>query len=325
MINYLRLLRVPNLLMIPLTMYLLRYGIIEPALTYGYSIGLQATISLQFTDRLFLIVVLINVFLGAAGYVINDYFDRKIDAINRPNQVIIGKKIHRRTAIILHSALNGIALLLAGYLSYKMRKPSVFIVYAMLSGIFWLYSTTYKKQLLIGNFIVAFLTALVPLQVAYFDIIPLNTYYSDMLIYAGADFKSLLYWIAGFAVYAFVLNFIREIIKDIEDFEGDKNYDCTTLPITIGTQWSKLIVITLITVVLSSVVYLYFRFLFDPFSKWYLLIAVCLPIIISIFLLIKANKPKNYHTISTLIKFIMLFGICYAFIARQVMIFNFTF
>lgn len=324
MLNYIRLLRLPNLLMIPLTMYLLRYGIIEPALEYAYSISLQSNMVLQFNDKLFLIVVLINVFLGAAGYVINDYFDRKIDAINRLDKLIIGKSIHRRTAIILHSTLNGIALVLAAYLSWKMRKPTIFIFYGMLSGVFWLYSTTYKKQFLLGNFIVAFFTALVPLQVAYFDIIPLNLEYADILYVNVATFKVLFYWISAFAFFAFLLNFIREIIKDVEDFEGDKNCNCHTLPIAIGVKWTKTIVAALIVGLLISVVLIYFKFLYDPFSKWYLLFTIWLPLIISLILIWKAQSIKNYHHISLLIKLIMLFGVLYALVARQVMIFNFT-
>lgn len=323
MLNYIRLIRLPNLLMIPLTMYLLRYGIIEPALEYGYSFSLNSSVELQFPDRLFLVVVLINVFLGAAGYCINDYFDRRIDAINRPNKVIVGKKIHRRIAIILHSSLNGIALVLASYLSWELRKPSVFIVYAMLSGIFWLYSTTYKKQLLVGNIIVAFLTALVPLQVAYFDIIDLNQTYSELLVYSGSSFKVLLYWMLAFAAFAFVTNLIREFVKDIEDFKGDKNFDCYSLPIAIGVNLTKLVIITFIIGIIVSIALLYFNFLADPFSKWYLLITLILPLLLSIYLLLVAKQAKKYHRVSVLFKVVMLMGVLYAVVARYVMIFNF--
>lgn len=324
MLNYFRLVRLPNLLMIPLTMYLIRYGIIEPALRCGYSFSLQTNVELQLPDRLFLIVVLINIFLGAAGYVINDYFDRKIDAINRPDKVLIGKKINRRTAIILHSVLNGIALVLAAYLSWVIRKPSVFIVYAMLSGIFWLYSTTYKKQLLLGNIIVSLLTALVPLQVAYFDILPLNENYANQLIMTGISFKALFNWVAAFACFAFILNFIREIIKDTEDYEGDKSYDCYSLPIAIGVTWTKIIVSFIVIGILAGLGIIYYSFLYDPLSKWYILLAIALPLILSIILLIKAKTPNHYHQVSILIKIIMLTGMLYTLVARHVMIFNFN-
>ncbi len=324
MLNYIRLFRLPNLLMIPITMYLLRYGIIEPALDYGYSISLQTNMQLQFSDKLFLIVVLINVFLGAAGYVINDYFDRKIDSINRPDRVVVGKSIPRRTVIIIHFVLNAIAVVLAGYLSWKLRKPVILLVYLMISGIFWLYSTTYKKQLLIGNIIVAFLTALVPLQVAYYDIVPLNHAYAEVLLMNGADFKALLYWILAFALFAFIVNFAREIIKDIEDFEGDKNYECITVPISIGVKATKGVVITIFIGVIALLVNIYFKFIYDPFSQWYLLIALVIPLLVCVYLLISAKTVKNYHNISLILKLIMLMGVLYAIVAKYVMVFNFS-
>ncbi len=310
--------------MIPLTMYLLRYAIIEPALQYGYSISLQTNMQLQFSDKLFMVVVLINVFLGAAGYVINDYFDRKIDSINRPSKVVVVKSIPRRTVIIIHFVLNTIAVLLAAYLSWKLRKPIILIFYLMISGIFWLYSTTYKKQLLVGNIIVAFLTALVPLQVAYFDILPLNETYTEVLVMNGADFKALLYWMLAFALFAFIVNLAREIVKDIEDFEGDKNYECVTVPISIGVNATKAVVIFILLAVIALLAKIYFEFIYDPVSKWYLLIALVVPILINIYLVLTAKTVKSYHNISLILKFIMLMGILYAIVAKYVMIFNFS-
>lgn len=321
MLNYLRLLRIPNLLMIPFTMYLLRYGIIQPALKYVYSFQLQiGTMDLVFSDYLFLIVILINIFLGAAGYVINDYFDRKIDSINRPNKVIVGKKIPRRNAIILHFVLNGIAFLLAAYLSWQIRKPMVFVVYVALSGIFWLYSTNYKKQFLIGNFVVSILTALVPLQVAYFDVIALNQEYGQTMILQNQNFKVLLYWILAFGVFAFLSNFVREIVKDMEDYEGDMNYHCKSLPIVLGINITKTVVASFFLVIATLISLLYIKFLYDPLSKWYLLFTQISPLLLGIFLIIKAKKAQHYHRISIGLKILMLLGVCYTLIARYVIV-----
>lgn len=319
MLSYFRLLRIPNLLMIPFTMYLLRYGIVEPALKYGYSINLSENIELAFSDKLFFIVVLINMFLGAAGYVINDYFDRKIDSINRPNKVVIGKKIHRRTAIALHIVLNAIALILSLYLSWKTRNIMIFVVYLALSGIFWLYSTNYKKQFLIGNVVVSLLTALVPLQVAYFDIIALNTEYTDVLISQNVNFKVLMYWLLAFSVFAFFTNFVREIVKDMEDYEGDVNYQCNSLPIVWGIGISKTIVVGIFLIIITLLSFVYFKFLLDPISKWYLLSTIVIPLLICIYMIIKAKTSKNYHVTSIILKIIMLLGVLYSLVARYIM------
>jgi len=305
--------------MVPFTMYLLRYGIIQPALDYGYSLNLGQPITLQFSDNLFLILVIINILLGAAGYVINDYFDRKIDSINRPQKVIIGNTIHRRFAIILHFTLNGIAVLLAGYLSWYLKKPVIAIVYIAIAGIFWLYSTTYKKQFLIGNVIVALGTAMIPLQVAYFDMLALNETYSEILVSSNISFTVLFYWIAAFAIFAFLTNFLREIVKDIEDFEGDRSYGCNTMPVVIGIKATKIIAIVLIFSIIWLLSFLYFKFLMDPLSKWYLSVAIGLPLLIAGILLVRAKTTSQYHKLSWLIKFIMLSGVFYAVIVKYIM------
>ena len=309
--------------MVPLTMYLLRYGIIKPALDYGYSINLGENIVFQFSDNLFLILVIINVLLGAAGYVINDYFDRKIDTINRPDKVIIGNTVHRRFAIILHLLFNGIAILLAGYLSWKLKNPIVVVIYMAISGIFWFYSTTYKKQFLIGNIIVALGTAMIPLQVAYFDIITLNNTYGELLITNGISFKILFYWILAFAVFAFLVSLLREIVKDIEDFEGDGSYGCNTLPIVIGIKYTKVLLITLILSIIWLLGYVYFNFLDDPISKWYLLFLVAMPLLLVAVLILKAKSVKNYSVLSLIIKIILLAGVLYAGVAKYIMVYNF--
>jgi 4-hydroxybenzoate polyprenyltransferase len=310
--------------MVPLTMYLLRYGIIKPALDYGYSFVVGERIYLQFPDNLFLIVVIINMLLGAAGYVINDYFDRKIDAINKPDELIIGKTVDRRFAIILHWLLNGLATVLAAYLAWKLKKPVVLLIYMMIAGVFWLYSTTYKKQFLIGNIVVAMGTAMIPLQLAYFEIISLNQAYGEQLIMHGTSFRTLFYWIAAFAFFAFLTNFLREIVKDIEDFEGDRSYGCNTLPVVTGIKVTKIVAIVLIAAIIWFLSFAYYKYLDDPISKIYLLASVVIPLLVTAVLIVFAKIAKHYSIISIIIKIIMLFGILYAVVAKYIMVYNFS-
>ena len=310
--------------MVPLTMYLLRYGVIEPILEYGYSFALGVDMELQLPFKLFNILIAINMLLGAAGYVINDYFDRKIDSINRPNEVIIGNTVHRRFAIILHFVLNSIAILLAAYLSWYFRKPFILVSYLMIVGIFWLYSTTYKKQFLIGNIIVALGTTMIPLQLAYFEILPLIQTYGTDMIMKGLTFKTLFYWLAAFGLFAFLTNLVREIIKDMEDFEGDSSYGCNTLPVVMGIKASKITVIVLNLVTVWLLTFFYFHYILDPISKWYLLFFVGIPLLLVALLTVWATKVKHYHLLSQAIKVIMLFGILYSLVARYLIQFIFN-
>lgn len=317
--KYLSIIRWPNLLMVPLTMYLMRYCIIQPMLDYQYSPQLGTELTFQLSDTYFLILVLINMLLGAAGYIINDYFDRRIDAINRPDSIVIDKILPRRHAIIYHIALDALAITLAAIFALHLHMMSILLMYTMIAGIFWLYSTTYKKQLFIGNIVVACGTATIPLQVGIFDYLTLTRTYGFEMMVKGLSFKPLLYWMAGFAFFAFITNIIREIIKDIEDLEGDSNYGCNTLPLAYGIKISKIVVAILTLFTIAALALTYFIFFHETLTLIYMLIFIILPLVIVIILTVKAKEVKQFHRISNIIKAIMLFGILYSVLARQIM------
>lgn len=317
--KYLSIIRWPNLLMVPLTMYLMRYCIIQPMLDYQYSIQLGTQVTHQLSEGYFLILVLINVFLGAAGYVINDYFDRRIDSINRPESVVVDKILPRRIAIAYHFVLNIIALVLACVFACHLRMKMIFVLYLMIAGIFWLYSTSYKKQLFVGNIVVACGTATIPLQVGIFEYLTLTREYGFDMLVKGLSFMPIMYWMAGFAFFAFITNIIREIVKDMEDLEGDSNYGCNTLPLAYGIRSSKIVVVALTLFTIAALALTYFIFFRETLTLLYMLIFIIMPLILTIILTIRANEVKQYHRISNIIKVIMLFGILYSVLAKQIM------
>lgn len=317
--KYLSIIRWPNLLMVPLTMYLMRYCIIQPMLDYQFSIQLGTQVTHQLSEGYFLILVLINVFLGAAGYVINDYFDRKIDTINRPESVVVDRILPRRIAIVYHSVLNIIALVLAGIFAWHLQIKMIFVLYMLIAGIFWLYSTNYKKQLFVGNIVVACGTATIPLQVGLFEYVTLTRVYGFDMLVKGLSFMPIMYWMAGFAFFAFIINIIREIIKDMEDLEGDSNYGCNTLPLAYGIKTSKIVVVALTLFAIVALAMTYYIFFHETLTLLYMLIFITLPLIIVIILTIRADEVKQYHRISNIIKAIMLFGILYSVLAMQIM------
>ena len=147
---FLRLIRWPNLLIVIATQYIVRYFVIQPVL---YLDGFQ----LQLELSIFIILVIASVFITAGGYIINDYFDRNIDILNKPKRVIVGPIIKRRSAMAYHLILSFIAIILGAYVSYCVGKIHYAVIFPMLVGILWFYSTTYNKQLLIRNIIIALL------------------------------------------------------------------------------------------------------------------------------------------------------------------------
>jgi 4-hydroxybenzoate polyprenyltransferase len=180
-------------------MYAMRLCIIKPILQFQYGI-----LEFQFSNFYFFLFVLSTVFLSAAGYVINDYFDRRIDLINRPNSVVVGKLIDRRYAMVIHTTLNFFAIAIGVYLSVKTHIYIVAIEYFVITGLFWFYSTTYKRQFLVGNILVSLMTAGVTIQVVLFDIVLLNRHYAKILSQYNSNFYLISFWILGFAFFAFI-------------------------------------------------------------------------------------------------------------------------
>jgi len=294
----------------------MRWSIIKPILTaYNFE--------LQFSELNFFFLVMATVLLTAAGYVINDYFDAKTDMVNRPDTVIVGRVLNRRWAILWHVILNIVGIGLGAYISFYIGIPSLTLVFIMVTGILWFYSTTYKRQFLIGNVIVALLTAMVPLMVLLFEIPLLNQKYGLLMEELRSDFTHIIVWVMAFSVFAFLLTMIREIIKDIEDYEGDSIYGRKTLPIVTGVLNSKIVIITFILTTIFSLLYINFTFLNDKITLVYFSIFLLIPLVLLLYKIIKASSKKDYHKASNLTKWIMLSGISYALVANYII--NHTF
>jgi len=316
MMYFLRLIRFKNLLIIVLTQYLMRWSIIKPLLKINQ-------FELQFSELHFFFLVMATVLITAAGYVINDYFDTKTDLVNRPEAVILGRKLNRRWAILLHIIFNTIGIGLGAYISFYIGLPILTLVFVMITGILWFYSTTYKRQFLIGNVIVSLLTALVPLMVLLFEIPLLREKYGLLMIELKTNFNYVILWVAAFSFYAFLLTLIREIIKDVEDFEGDNAYGRNTLPIVLGVMNTKLIIITFILFTQFSIIYVYFRFLKDIVTLIYFGLLLIIPLLMLLYKIFVAKEKKDYHFASNLAKGIMLAGILYALVANYLILQHF--
>jgi len=324
MTSFLKLIRFPNLLIIAATQYAMRWGIIYPivksvdnslsqVLPERFSPG---SITLQLSEFNFFLVVLSTILIAAAGYIINDYFDVKLDMVNKPEEVVVGSKIKRRSAILMHSILNFIAVAIATWLGFMAGIWKVGIIYFVCAGGLWYYSTTFKRQLLIGNILISIFTALVPIVVAVFEVPLILKKYSELITEFNINFNVIFNYILGFSFFAFTTTLIREIIKDIEDVEGDEQYGCKTLPISIGIPKTKFIIILLILFTMGAIGYVqYTQMAFEAsLSINYLLFAVQLPLLILTFLLIRAKEPKQFKLPSLVTKLIMLFGILYTVI-----------
>lgn len=311
----LRLVRYKNLLIVAATMILVRYFIMQPILqTFGFE--------LQLGLLYFVMLVLATVFITAAGYVINDYFDTRTDLVNRPQTVVVGKSVSRRMAIAIHMVLSALGIFLGLFVAIKIGRPIFSLLFVLATGVLWFYSTTYKRQLIIGNLVVATLTGIVPLIPLIFEYPLFETYWEVIAIYQ-LKLHVMVYWVGGYALFAFLLTFVREIIKDVEDFEGDTVYGRNTIPVHFGIKASKIIASSLLMVTLIVLIFLfagYMRFLpsgkFDYYTFLYLIVFISIPIFVLFVMLLLAQNKADYHKASRLNKIIMLFGLLYTFVFR---------
>jgi 4-hydroxybenzoate polyprenyltransferase len=322
---FLKLIRWPNLLIVILTMVLMRYAILEPLLNKisitMYSIaGSATTMSLQSSWFDFLILVTATVLITAGGYVINDYFDIKTDLINR-GKVIVGTKIPRRQAMMWHNIFNICGVTAGFYISAKTGFIWMGLLFLIVSGLLYFYSSTYKRQFLIGNLVVAALTGVVPMLVVIFEAPVLYQYYAINAVKIP-DMSIIFYWIGGFAIFAFLTTLSREIIKDIEDFEGDVAYGRNTVPVVMGILASKIVSICLVSVTLLMLYMVWHFYIKDFISLFYISVALALPLLFIIFQIIVSKSRMHLHNASRLMKIVMLAGILYSVIVKMIIYYN---
>ena len=323
--EFLDLIRWKNLVIVVLTMVLMRYSVIEPILS---KIGVYlkdgpsdaVAMTLQFPWYDFVLLVAATVSITAGGYVINDYFDIKTDLINR-GKVIVGTKIPRRKAIMWHNILNILGVGTGFYISWKAGYMLMGTLFLIVSGLLYFYSASYKRQFLVGNIIVAILTAMVPMLVVFYEWPALYRYYALNAV-SLPEFNVIFYWVGGFALFAFLTTLTREIVKDIEDFEGDIAYGRNTVPVVIGILNAKIVSVALIILTLVFLYTIWYFFVHDTITLIYISLTVTVPLLFALRLLVISQTKKQLHSTSNLIKIVMLTGILYSVVVKIILTWN---
>lgn len=302
---FFKLVRWTNLLMIALMMLLVYYCLMSPLFTSGIAAVMPPAPS-------FLLLVLSLVFIVAGGYVINDIFDVDIDKINKPERQLVTTVFSEKEARIFYNVLTLIGLLAALASSIIIAKTKFFTLFAillLLVGVLYSYSSTYKKKLVVGNLIVSLLVAFSVFLPWLFEMIYLS---NNVLVLSLSKniMMEILPYVMIYTVFAFLTNFIREILKDAEDLKGDSVTHCRTIPIVYGTK--KMNMILLVLALLVYVLLLYFMI-----DLWKMKSYITLGIIFFIwntfpvmfFNLFVKNVNVNYHGYSVFYKVIMLLGV----------------
>lgn len=268
-----RLVRMTNLVIVALTQYFTRILLIGPRQDWKQIIA----------DPDMFFLSLSTVCIAAAGYIINDYFDIKIDIVNKPERVVVGRYLKRRWAMGAHQVLNVVGALLG-----LLVSPWVFLVNVFSITLLWFYSERFKRKAFIGNFIVSLLTG--------FSLLILTVHFPEN--------RHLVFI---YAVFSFFISLIREVVKDMEDIKGDAAHGCRTLPIVWGIRQTKTFLYAVISIFVLTL-FLMAKVLNNPVLIW-LFLLLLIPIGYLVFKLAKSDTRREFKEISTLCKIIMLLGL----------------
>lgn len=293
--KYLKLIRYQNLILLAFMQLIFRYGFLK----------LQ-NIYLSLNDWQYGLLVLSTVLIAAAGYVINDIMDQETDFDNKPDKVIVGQYISEKAAYNLYFILNITGVGIGYYLANVIQKPSFAGAFIIISATLYMYATSLKQMLLIGNIIVALLLSFSVLIIGLFDLLPAT--YEGNQREMGVMFSILI----DYACFAFIINLIREIVKDMEDMDGDNNNGISTLPIVIGVSKTSKVVFSLgIIAILILFWYINSNLMATQlyYSVVYALLLVVAPLIFFVIKIWNAKSKSEFHLLSTILKWVIFFGI----------------
>jgi 4-hydroxybenzoate polyprenyltransferase len=293
-LNYLNLVRYKNLIFIGLMQLFIKYGFFN-------SISIDVTLN----DFQLALLVLATVSIAAAGNIINDIYDVDADIINKPDKLIVGKKVSEKNAYRIFFTLNVLGVFSGFLLSNSIGKPGFAALFIIISALLYLYASMLKGILLVGNILISALIAFSILIVGVFDVLP-------AIDAANVDDQVVaMKVITHYACFAFFVNLIREIVKDIEDINGDKNGGLNTLPIAIGRSRATTVVFVLgILAVVAVIFYMYLFLYASQLLVTYFLLLVVAPLFYYCVKAYNAEIRKDLSHLSLLLKVIMFFGMC---------------
>lgn len=298
--KYLKLIRFVNLIIIAATLLVFKFFIID----YYYTVTALSTIN-------FYILVMAIICIAAAGYVINDIEDVKIDLVNKPNKVLIGKVIDEKTANYLFIILNVMGMGSGFYLSYAVGQPNYAMIFVFSSGVLYLYATRLKYMLVVSNLIVSLLTAVCIITLGVYTILPI---YAQDPTYQDLNQYVFMYLLT-YAGFAFITNLLRELVKDAEDIEGDTQYEVHSIPIALGLKKTGILTGVLTLLLVAGIFWISYSLFFNSTEViTYIFIALLAPLLFTAIKAFTAKEKKDFKLLKTLYKIVMVTGIASAYV-----------
>lgn len=291
--KYLNLIRYKNLFLIALMQLILVFVFLK-----------MQHIELALINWQYGLLVFSTVCIAAGGYIINDIFDQSADIINKKESTYVGQSISEGLAYNLYVAFTLTGVGIGFYLSRAIYRPGFVIVFILCASLLYAYASFLKQILVVKNMVVALVLSLSIIIVGLFEIFP-----------ATADdnrdkMKLVMSVLFDFSVISFILNFIREIVKDLEDVKGDINQGISTIPIVLGVNRTRRLVFGLSFVPMICILYYVYNYLFQlTYATIFILLFVIGPLLYFTIKSWEAKNHKDFKHLSTILKFVIFFGI----------------
>lgn len=292
MVALFKLIRIQNLLFIAFIQLLIKFALFIP---------FEITTALPLTQYILLVISCICI--AAAGYIVNDIHDVIIDSVNKPEKQIVGKLISEKTAFNYFVIFNVVGVGVGFYLANYIGRPNFAGLFIGVSAILYLYATYLKSIVVVKNIIIGILAALTLIIVGLFDLMPMIDDYNQETL------KTIFSIILDYALFAFALTLIREIVKDIEDTDGDKNGNINTLPVLIGRKRTGKIAFVLGIITTAAVVYYVYTYLYQyQLAILYFLLLVIAPLLYFCIKIFNVEKKSECAKLSSILKIVMFLG-----------------
>lgn len=276
-------------------------AIVQLLLKYALFEAFNINITLNWFG--FTLLILATICIAAAGNIINDIYDVEADTINKPDNVLVGKSVSEKTAFNWFIALNIIGVGIGFYLSNLVGRSGFSIVFVGISILLYLYASSLKQMLIVKNIIVSILVAMSLIIVALFDLLPAITLQNQQTQ------LTIFKIVTDYALFAFGINLVREIVKDLQDIDGDHKAGLNTIPIALGKERATKIAFALLVFFTCGVIYYVITYLYkQQIAVGYFLIFVIAPLIYSSIKLFTAETKMQYKYVSNILKITMLLG-----------------
>lgn len=291
--KYLNLIRYKNLLMIAIMQFILVFLFLK-----------IQNIEVALADWQFYLLVTSTICIAAGGYIINDINDQETDAKNKKNGNIVGKSISENLAYNLYIGFTLTGVAIGFMLSRLIFRPNFVLVFILCASLLYIYATYFKQILVIKNIVVALMLSISILVVGLFEIFPATA--DD-----NRDKMTLVMSVLfDFATIAFIINFLRELVKDIEDVEGDSIQGIRTIPIVLGIGKTSKLVFGLSFIPITCILYYVYNYLFTlTFATAFIFLFLIGPLLYFTIMSWNAKTKKDFGHLSGILKFVIFFGI----------------